>query len=251
MSFSFLTSARMRSLALSAGAGPVLRGVRRRFPSASVRRDRLDNAALRTLLAAHLDTDSNCVDVGANIGGVTERIVELAPDGQHYSFEPLPQLAAELRARYPQIHVVECALSDRSGTRDFTFVKSRPGYSGFRERSYPAREELEILQVKVERLDDVLPADYAPALIKIDVEGAELEVLRGGLETIRRFKPLVVFEHGLGAADYYDTSPEEIFELFAAAEMRIFDLDGGGPYTREQLSRSFAEAARWNYFARP
>lgn len=41
-------------------------------------------------------------------------------------------------------------------------------------------------------------------------------MLQGGVETIRRCQPTIVFEHGLGAADHYGTKPEQIFELLVA-----------------------------------
>ena len=222
------------------------------LPPAHVRRDRLDNAHLRVVLASALSADANCVDVGANVGGVLEQIVRLAPLGRHIAFEPLPGLHARLVEHFPQVEVRCLALSNRSGEAEFTFVASHPGYSGFRERAYPGRERLEKLIVPVARLDDVLPPGYLPHMVKIDVEGAEREVLEGGLETLARARPLVVFEHGKGAADYYGTLPEQVWDLLAeGAGLRIFDLDGNGPYTRSAFAEAFQEATRWNYLARP
>ena len=63
------------------------------------------------------------------------------------------------------------------------------------------------------RLDNIIPENLPIHFIKIDVEGAELLVFKGGLKTIHRNKPLIVFEHGIGAADYYDSSPEEVYDL--------------------------------------
>jgi hypothetical protein len=64
----------------------------------------------------------------------------------------------------------------------------------------------QMIIVRTERLDRSLPAGYVPAVIIIDVEGAEQQVVEGALETIRRHQPIVVFEHGLGAADHYGTA---------------------------------------------
>jgi hypothetical protein len=112
---------------------------------------------------------------------------------------------------------------------------------------------VEQLTVRVERLDDALPEGLVPALIKIDVEGAEEQVLTGALETLRRHRPVVVLEHGNRAAEY-GTRPDSIFALLCdEAGLRIFDMDGAGPYTLEQF-RAVASppaATRWNFFARP
>ncbi len=63
-------------------------------------------------------------------------------------------------------------------------------------------------------------------LIKIDVEGGELGVLKGAVKTIQKFHPVIVFEHGLGASDYYGTEPLDVFEFFEKQNYRIFTLKG-------------------------
>ena len=96
------------------------------------------------------------------------------------------------------------------------------------------------IRVRTERLDDALPSGYVPALLKIDVEGAELEVLCGGRETIARHRPVVVFEHGAGSADHYGTAPADVWEL----------LDGAGPFSLAEFEDQFARAERVNFVAR-
>jgi hypothetical protein len=82
------------------------------------------------------------------------------------------------------------------------------------------------------------------------VEGAELEVLEGARQTIARFRPTVVFEHGRGAADHYGTRPERIFELLDDCGLSIFDLDGNGPYTLDEFVTTYETGGRWNFVAR-
>src|SRR5207249_1370277 len=105
-----------------------------------------------------------------------------------------------------------------------------PACSGFLEISYPKQPQIEKLTVRTETLDRNLPAGYVPAFIKIDVEGAERQVIEGGIETISKYKPIVVFEHGKGAS-HYGTQPHHIYDLLhKEAGLDIFDLDGNGPY---------------------
>jgi hypothetical protein len=130
-------------------------------------------------------------------------------------------------------------------------VADAPEYSGLKERTYPGYENSprHELEVRIERLDDVLPEDFRPALIKIDVEGAELQVMRGATDTLRRHLPIVVFEHGIGASDRYGSRPEDVHELLVSdLGMRIFDLDGEGPYTRDKFVDVFP-APIWNFVA--
>ena len=65
-------------------------------------------------------------------------------------------------------------------------------------------------------------------------------------------RPIVIFEHGSGSAEAYGTLPADIHRLLTEeAEMRIFDLDGEGPYTQAELERVFFAAERVNFVARP
>jgi FkbM family methyltransferase len=217
----------------------------------SAARDKQDMEHLRLLLAVTLSPDSNCIDVGAHMGDVLREIIRCAPKGRHIAYEPLPEVNAQLVRSFPQVDVRLAALSNKSGLASFTHVRSNPGYSGFKQRTYPGEEQLEMITVRVEPLDSSLPRNYVPSLIKIDVEGGEQQVLEGAIGTIVRHKPIVIFEHGRGAAEHYGTGPADIFNLLCVeAGLRIFDLDGNGPYSLEDLSRTFEIGDRWNYVAR-
>ena len=224
------------------------RAARRRLLPAHVRRDIRDHELLVALLEQSLRPDADCLDVGAHSGSVLRELVRLAPRGRHVAWEPLPQLAAALREGFPGVEVREAALSDRSGVRDFAHVVAEPGWSGFVARPHPRGGPVERLSVRCERLDDLR---LDPAFVKVDVEGAEAEVLRGAAGTLRRSRPLVAFEHGLGSADHYGTSPRDVHDLFAGLDYEIRGLDGDGPYTRERFAEVFASGERVNFVATP
>jgi FkbM family methyltransferase len=242
---------RLKRAALRTGVGGPLRAVKRRFEPAHVRRDRADHVRLENLLTEVLRPDSNALDVGCHQGAVLAKIVQLAPTGRHVAWEPLPDLCARTAARFPEVDVRCAALSDRAGEREFVHVTSLPGWSGFRARPYPGAQSTETIHVRTERLDDALPDGLAPAFVKIDVEGAELEVLRGGIETITHHRPVVVFEHGAGSADHYGTAPADVWELLDGAGLRVSGLDGAGPFTLAEFEDEFARAERVNFVARP
>ena len=208
---------------------------------------------LRLLLAFSLPADANCIDVGAANGKVLAEIARVAPRGRHIAYEPLPVFHAELASRFPQIDVRSVALSDVDGATTFTYVRDRPWVSGFRHSHHSVNDDdVETITVRTERLDDHLPPGYVPHLIKIDVEGAEESVFRGALGTIARHRPIVVFQHGRGSADYYGTKPGVIHRLLTGdAGLRIFDMDGGGPYTLAAFEVAFDTNAHFHFVARP
>jgi FkbM family methyltransferase len=235
------------------GLEPRAVALKRAFEPAHTTQDRRDHEALATIFAAALAPDACCVDVGAHSGDVLAEIVRIAPRGRHIGFEPLPALAAALRQRLPGVEVREVALGDTPGTAPFVHVLDRPGWSGLRARPTPDGEatRTKTIEVAVQRLDDALPAGSVPALVKIDVEGAELGVLEGARATLTAHRPLIVFEHGLGSADHYGTSPGDVHDLLSGLGYRVFDLQGNGPYDRTAFARAFHTAARVNFLARP
>jgi hypothetical protein len=149
---------------------------------------------------------------------------------------------------------MDVALSNHCGQADFAYVHgASEGWSGLLFRPLPTGEDAEVehIDVRLEVLDDVLDPDYRPAVIKIDVEGAEQQVLEGALGTLRRHKPIVIFEHGLGSANAYGTHPADVYGLLCnVAGLRIFDLDGSGPYALDEFERTYHAGERVNFVAR-
>jgi FkbM family methyltransferase len=142
------------------------------------------------------------LDIGANWGLFTARLARLVgPSGHVEAFEPHPAHAATLRkvaAGLPAVDVHMTALSDHEGeaelvipVRDGTPLTAlahldAPAPAGPREQRVP---------VPLRTLDAVLGDDHPPVdLVKCDVEGHELEVLRGGERTLRRGRPALVLE---------------------------------------------------------
>jgi FkbM family methyltransferase len=176
-----------------------------------------------------LKKDSNCLDIGCHQGAFLSEMLKLAPSGTHSGFEPLPHMFQDLKKTFGKmsnVRLYNCALSDSTGPVTFQHVVSNPGYSGLRKRRYDREDELiQEITVNTELLDNIVERDFPIRFIKIDVEGAELQVLRGAAETIKASKPVIVFEHGLGAADFYGTTPEDIFDLLVnICGLRLFTL---------------------------
>ena len=62
---------------------------------------------------------------------------------------------------------------------------------------------------------------------------------------------MIAFEHGLGSADHYGTSPHSIHRLLVGElGYRIFGLDGDGPYDESRFAEIFACGERVNFAAR-
>ncbi len=174
-----------------------------------------------------LHANSNCVDVGCHEGVLLKEMLRFAPQGWHFAFEPIPGLCQGLREAFgqlPKVKVYEAALSDTTGSTTFQHVLSDPAYSGMRRRRYAqANPVIEEITVQKQTLDAIIPSDIPVHFIKIDVEGAELSVLKGAVQTILKNRPVIVFESGLGASECYGTGPDDVYDfLVTTCGLRMF-----------------------------
>jgi FkbM family methyltransferase len=168
-------------------------------------------------------------DVGAHLGRHTLPMAEcVGPGGRVVAFEPLPDCLASLRkeAEPRRVEIHNCALGASAGPAEFVVAVDLPPSSGLRERIYDRPTRLERLPVRVRTLDEMTAALPALRLIKIDVEGGELDVLRGGRRTLRRLRPVVVFEFGLRATGNYDATPAALCTLLAEEGYHLYGIDG-------------------------
>ncbi len=134
------------------------------------------------------------IDVGANRGIWTEMLRRHSH--AVLAFEPNPKLFQELARRVgPGAVALPYALSDSSGEAELRVPRRRKGYSN--QGATLAHDSLGscpygALAVPTRRLDEIETGDVG--LIKIDVEGHELAVLRGATGLIARCRPVLVIE---------------------------------------------------------
>lgn len=152
--------------------------------------------------------------MGAHRGSLLQQMVAIAPAGTHHAFEALPDLAAQLRERFPAVLVHQMAVSDSSGEADFQYVQNYPAYSGLRRRVYDRPDPRVLtIRVPVATVDDVIPAGQPIAFMKIDIEGGEYHALKGAVSTIQRCHPVIVFEAGSKSTGQYGVTPTDLYEL--------------------------------------
>ena len=203
-----------------------LKYILKKLPFNVTRNQKYDALTLK-IMEIVLEENSSFVDVGCHKGELLEEALKLAPKGAHYAFEPIPYLFEKLVSSHGEIATIKnIALSDKRGDSTFNYVKSNPAYSGIKKRSYPRKENIQEIEVKLDTMDNQLKNAERINLIKIDVEGGEMGVLKGAVQTLTKWSPVVIFEHGLGASDYYGTTPEEMWEFLNENDYCIFSLRG-------------------------
>ena len=235
----------------------LLKAILKKIPIAFTKNQRYDAQTIR-ILRKICQPNSNCIDVGCHKGEMLDKILDFAPQGQHFCFEPLPDLYEGLiKNKYPtNCRFYKTALSYEKGETTFNYVISNPSYSGILRRKYdrPNEEDTQIT-VETDLLDNIIPSDLPIHFIKIDVEGAEMLVLRGAEKTIQRCKPIVVFEHGLGGSDVYGTTPTQIFEFFTRCGMHVSLMSDWlnqlPPLSIEGLEEQFLKNKNYYFIAHP
>lgn len=184
----------------------------------------------------YLRPGDHFVDVGANVGVFSTLVGTRIPDVRITAVEPFPpvreDLVANLALNGLDVTVVDAAVSDTAGTATFEVLDrdvlnrlASPGTSGTRADPGPGAGAAGI-SVPVTTLDELVGAD-PPALVKIDVEGSELLVMRGArrLLSIPGTAPVLLFEHA-GHGTHFGITPAQVRQFLAELGYRIYLLDG-------------------------
>ena len=237
-----------------------LKKIVKSLPIAFTQNQRYDRQTQQVLRRV-LRPQSNCVDVGCHKGEVLRQMLRYAPQGQHFGFEPIPVLYKQLVANFagrPNCHFYQLGLGTEPGEVSFNYVVSNPAYSGFVKRTYDrAHEQDTLITVRRARLDDALPPGTRVDLLKIDVEGGELQVLEGAQALLAASRPVIIFEHGIGGSDHYGTRPEQVYDLLTGPAIGLSIstmarwLAGQPALSRAELVREFDERLNYYFIAYP
>jgi len=176
-----------------------------------------------------LSPGATFVDVGANFGtfsllasrvvGSTGKVIAIEPQERLASFiEKSIELSGVTNC---EVHRVACGRSN--GEASLLVPSDDSGRAGFFP-GFSGRKSHVSLKVPVTTLDFIL-RDVPPGsacMIKIDVEGSEMNVLEGAIETIRRLSPAILIEINQWSAAAAGRSPKEIIDRLVSHGYRSF-----------------------------
>ena len=178
------------------------------------------------------DLSEVAVDIGANIGQMTSLMQHrVGPTGRVLSFEPHPELFSELRYNTEQllkpgkaapVELHNVALSDASRDGFLDAGSSWATNRGMsRVLSDTPKDTAGVMPVSLTTLDEIVGEGTSVGVCKIDVEGHELAVLRGGAQLLgdRHVRDIVFEDFG----EY----PSEVHRLLLANGFTLFSLHTG------------------------
>ena len=177
-------------------------------------------------------------DIGANIGEITLVAAKRLPHGKVLAFEPSPRLFEQLSRNvalngFETVELHNFGLSDRAGTvplylrNDNAYGTANDGVSSL----FMVGRTRTQISIRLRRVDEVASESALSRLdlMKIDVEGAELMVLRGAEASLRRFRPVIVAELD---EPYFKIAGYSGADLFAY----LYSLDYDVPFSPSSLS---------------
>jgi FkbM family methyltransferase len=185
-------------------------------------------SAVQEAMVRHLGRGGVFYDIGANLGFFSLLAAHIAGlnEGRVYAFEAAPDNAEAIAVNAAlnaivNVEVLAVAVSDRAGRGRLQVVDDQSWSKLVDYGEHPFTER--VIEVELVAIDDLVAGGRLrpPDVVKIDVEGAELAVLRGMADTIARHRPAIICE-------LHDTHAGFV-ELMDACGYRLINLEGTIP----------------------
>jgi FkbM family methyltransferase len=187
---------------------------------------------LAAVCAANLDPTRDAIDVGANVGFYTNLMARQLRGRRVLAIEPTPNALSRLKHNLERNGVAERTIvfegiaADREGVRRLNIVVGKEEYSSVGALAHPSihEERSETREVQASTIDALVQRHgLDPGFIKIDVEGAEYEVLRGAEATLKKHRPIVLSELSAALLQSNGSSAAAVIEFMRRLAYRIVD----------------------------
>lgn len=195
------------------------------------------------VLKQHLKPGMDVIDIGAHIGLFSVICSQLTEGkGKIVCFEPTPGTYKLLQQTLQLNHShnvtpIQAAVSDAVGSATFYISSDHEGNNSNSLVGNNPLHQMSGYDVKLETIDNIIQTySLSPAFIKIDVEGAELDTLRGGLASFKKMKPRLILGLHPAAIQRKGDSLEAIWDLLKSVPYQI-ELDGHAVTKEDFCSR--------------
>lgn len=184
-----------------------------------------------TILQQFIKPGMDIIDIGAHIGLFSTCCSQLnAGKGKIISFEPTPGTYALLNEtlsinKCENVISVQAAVSEKEGIATF-YISHTAGCNSNSLVKNREEKDLSAYDVKLVTIDSIITTySLKPSLVKIDAEGAELDVLKGGVKTFKEFKPALILGLHPAFIRQKGDSLEDIWDLMTNLQYKM-ELDG-------------------------
>lgn len=216
-------------------------------------RDEMDLAKFSEFVARNFHQGLTYLDIGAHAGRYVDAVlINTKNDSSRiYAYEANPNLCKQLALNFPMITISNVAISDKVGSANFN-ICNYDGLSGLlmRKNGLPIGAVYEEIEVPTATLDS-LELQSGVDLIKIDVEGSELEVLAGGINIIKKYGPTLLVEHGPTEDTISASHTEALYDLIVKMKYDVYTIDGFKILNLESWLNVYFNQSVWNYWLIP
>lgn len=205
----------------------------------------------KALIEQELNATSIAIDVGASKGDILDIILDKSPLGAHIAIEPIPIFYNFLNRYYrsKKIEFFNAVALDRIAKVPFYFQTNQPAISGYSKvnKQLDKAQELTLETVTV---DSITSNMKVYDLIKIDCIGSELLVIKGAVSTLKRDKPLLIFDF-IGA-HFKEHDANKLYTTLSDIGYRIYLLDNypkANPLSITEFNNSVFKDEKSHFYA--
>jgi FkbM family methyltransferase len=177
-----------------------------------------------------LKSGDTVFDIGANMGYYSTFFSRLVrKEGRVFAFEPVPSTYQILQNNVIQefyqsnITLHNLGLGNQIGQVDIYIPDQVSGQASLRKQDtglWASAKEVISYNITIDRLDDFIERNNISNIdfIKIDIEGAELDCIKGGIDSLRKLKPKLYLEVNDGWLQKFNSSSRELIEILKCLE---------------------------------
>lgn len=216
---------------------------------------KVSEAIIEAFYRTYLRPGDVALDIGGNVGRHTVPIAQSVGDeGKVFVVEPIPYIMQTLMQNHEKADVTARvqpflgAASAAPGKATFHVASGAEALSSLSRELVVSRQQAQIEAIDVE----VITVDAAYGVqpvrfMKLDVEGAEFDAMRGAAGLMRQRRPVLVFEDGrAGSARHFNYSLAEFYGFFDRLDYVVLDFFAQPVHEGHQV-----HPGPWNFFAVP
>jgi FkbM family methyltransferase len=197
-------------------------------------------------LTRYLQPGAVFYDIGANVGFFSIIAAKLVGNtGRVYAFEPVPENVTTIQRNIElncltNVTVIDKAVSSSSGQAEL-LLAHHIGGAVLATAAMPPdlKGKMLVETVTIDALLERIPLK-PPTIVKIDVEGAEIDVLSGMIQTIQTFKPVILYEVDDNDRSIFEHKSQELATLMASLDYRITGLEDSYPGSQWHVGHTVA-----------
>lgn len=190
------------------------------------------------MLKSILKSGDVFIDCGANVGYFSVLAADLVGNtGKVVAIEANPETYKLLRRNLEANNINSCfnyALTSQNGEIDLFVPNKGDIFSSLRQNEYIQGDLMYSCKVMGKTLGDIINELELSkiSLIKIDIEGAEMDVIRSAVNIISKFRPPIIVEYGVNTWSIFGSTIQDLFEIIKSHDYLVYRFDLNDSFTK-------------------